>query len=55
MNPEDCVVADDGVVVVPKGIADELVRCTKRIQNKDRPIRCNAYEDLGLPQILRLI
>ena len=50
VNPEDFVVADDdGVVVVPKGIADEVARRAKLIQDKDRPIRREAYKDLGLP------
>ena len=50
VNPGDVVVADDdGVVVVPQDIADEVARRAKLIQEKDRPGRRRNYEKLGLP------
>ncbi len=46
----DAVVADDdGVIVVPQAIADEVARRAKLIQDKDRPGRRKSYEALGLP------
>jgi regulator of RNase E activity RraA len=46
----DAIVADDdGVVVVPQAIADEVARRASLIQAKDRPGRRAAYEALGLP------
>ena len=46
----DLVVADDdGVVVVPREIADEAARRAELIQAKDRPGRKAGYEKLGLP------
>ena len=48
--PGDVIVADDdGVVVVPQAIADEVARRAKLIQDKDRPGRRRSYERLGLP------
>jgi regulator of RNase E activity RraA len=50
VNPGDVVIADDdGVVVVPQDIADEVARRAYLIQEKDRPSRRSAYEALGLP------
>jgi regulator of RNase E activity RraA len=50
VNPGDVILADDdGVVVVPQEIADEVASRAKRIQDKDRPGRRAAYEKLGLP------
>ena len=50
VRPGDVIVADDdGVVVVPRGIAAEVARRAKLIQDKDRPGRRAAYEELGLP------
>jgi len=50
VRPGDVIVADDdGVMVVPQEIADEVARRAKPIQDKDRPGRRRAYEKLGLP------
>jgi regulator of RNase E activity RraA len=50
VRPGDAIVADDdGVVVVPQGIAEEVARRAKLIQDKDRPGRRRAYGKLGLP------
>jgi regulator of RNase E activity RraA len=50
VEPGDAVVADDdGVIVVPQAIADEVARRAKLIQDKDRPGRRKGYDALGLP------
>jgi hypothetical protein len=50
VNPGDVIIADDdGVVVVPQDIADEVARRANLIQEKDRPGRRSGYEKLGLP------
>ena len=50
VNPGDVIVADDdGVMVVPQELADEVASRAKRIQDKDRPGRREFYEKLGLP------
>lgn len=50
VRPGDVIIADDdGVVVVPQEIADEVASRAKRIQDKDRPSRRKCYEALGLP------
>ena len=50
VRPGDAIVADeDGVVVVPQGIADEVAQRARLIQEKDRPGRRALYERLGLP------
>jgi regulator of RNase E activity RraA len=50
VRPGDVVVADDdGVVVVPQEVADEVARRAHLIQAKDRPSRRAGYEKLGLP------
>jgi 4-hydroxy-4-methyl-2-oxoglutarate aldolase len=46
----DMVVADDdGVIVVPHEIAEEVVDRARQIQQADRPGRRADYEKLGLP------
>jgi regulator of RNase E activity RraA len=50
VRPGDVIVADDdGVMVVPQDIADEVARRAKLIQDKDRPGRRENYKKLGLP------
>jgi regulator of RNase E activity RraA len=50
VEPGDVIVADDdGVMVVPQGVADEVARRATLIQDKDRPGRRKSYEALGLP------
>jgi regulator of RNase E activity RraA len=45
----DLIVADDdGVMVVPQEVADEVVDRARRIQEADRPGRREAYRRLGL-------
>lgn len=46
----DLVVADDdGVIVIPQEIANEVVDRARRIQEVDRPDRREGYRKLGLP------
>lgn len=46
----DLVVADDdGVMVVPRETADEVMDRARRIQEADRPGRREGYAKLGLP------
>ena len=50
VNPGDVIIADDdGVVVVPQEIADEVARRARLVQAKDRPARRRGYEALGIP------
>lgn len=50
VKPGDVVIGDDdGVVVVPQEMADEVARRAKLIQDKDRPGRRRAYIALGMP------
>ena len=50
VNPGDAIVADDdGIMVVPQQIADEVARRAKLIQDKDRPGRLAGCEAMGLP------
>ena len=48
--PRDVIVADDdGVMVVPQEIADDVARRALLIQDKDRPGRRENYKKPGLP------
>ncbi len=48
--PRDVIVADDdGVMVVPQEIADEVACRAMLIQDKDRPGRRENYKKPGLP------
>lgn len=50
VRPGDLIVADDdGVVVVPIEIAEEVAHRAARIQEVDRPGRRDGYRKLGLP------
>ncbi|MHC4740658.1 MAG: RraA family protein [Planctomycetota bacterium] len=50
VRPGDVILGDDdGVMVVPQEIADEVARRAKLIQDKDRPGRREKYKKLGLP------
>lgn len=48
-NGDVIIADDDGVVVVPQEVADEVARRAKQVQDKDRPGRRRNYEKLGLP------
>lgn len=48
--PGDVVVADgDGVVVVPRAVAEQVARYANDILNSDKSARRNLYKDLGRP------
>lgn len=50
VRPGDVVIGDDdGVVVVPQELADEVARRASLIQDKDRPGRRAGYKAIGLP------
>jgi regulator of RNase E activity RraA len=50
VRPGDLVIGDDdGVVVVPRDIAAEVIDRAVKIQEADRPGRRGGYEKLGLP------
>jgi len=48
--PGDVVVADkDGVVVVPRGVAEQVAKYAREILNSDKAARKGLYESLGMP------
>jgi regulator of RNase E activity RraA len=48
--PGDVVVADgDGVVVVPRGVAEAVARNAREVLGKDKAGRRSLYERLGMP------
>ena len=50
VRPGDVVIADDdGVIVVPQDIADEVAVRAYKVQQKDRVDRRRFYESLGRP------
>lgn len=58
VEPGDLIVADDdGIVVVPRDIAEEVAERARRIQEADRPSRRDGYRKLGLPfdETVRLV
>jgi len=48
--PGDIVVADgDVVIVVPRGVAEQVAKYAREILTKDKAGRKNLYESLGMP------
>lgn len=50
VRPGDGIIADDdGIVVVPQDVAEEVVKRAWKVQDKDRRMRLAFYEELGMP------
>ena len=48
--PGDVVIADaDGVIVVPREVAEQVAKYAHEILDKDKDARTNLYEKVGLP------
>jgi len=49
--PGDVIVADgDGVIVVPRGVAEDVAKYAQKILNGDKTGRRGLYKKLGLPE-----